>query len=235
MLASHRLVCEPVALTVLYHSQSSIPRTTTVEGDFGSTEPLPHEMSGDGTRDSSVLPSPSSTSPLVQEGRRSMSVHFDLRATIAHLIEQRQDLSEHETAAVWYSKAEYFDIQNEVLATLKVISAGFTNPDRGNFCYRGLEYKTPEMRQRRASNVIVSYKAVFSAQRLLRKKKKQSSDHGSDDTDDTLIARTYQACSRQCQADAHLVGIWDARATSLLWREDQSPKIPRRTCWAKAG
>jgi hypothetical protein len=161
--------------------------------------------------------------------RRTRAVHFHLAITTEHSISTRwQDLTKKEKSALWYSKSEFSEIREEVDSTLKLLAAGLTDPERVGFCYRGIEYKTPELRKERTSNVVDSLELVFAAQKYLRQRKTPS------DSYDTLIARKYRSCTEKCEVDAHRRGIWDAKSVNLLWRQDKSPKLPSRRKYAKA-
>jgi hypothetical protein len=161
--------------------------------------------------------------------RRAIAVHFDLTITTEHSIPTRwQDLTKEETSALWYSKTEFSEIREEIDSTLKLLAAGLTDPERVGFCFRGIEYKTPELRKQRVSNVTNSLWVVIAAQKYLRERKTPSARH------DTLIAQKYRSCTEKCEVDAHRRGLWDAKSVDLLYHQDQSPKLPRRK-YAKAG
>jgi hypothetical protein len=159
-------------------------------------------------------------------------VHFDLAVTTEHSIPRWQDLTKEERSALWYSRSEFAEIREEIDSTLKLLAAGLTDPERVGFCFRGIEYKTPELRKQRASNVINSLKVVFAAQKYLQQRKTES--WSPSDKCDTLIARKYRSCTEKCEVEAHRRGLWDAKSVDLLWHQDQFPKLPRRK-YAKAG
>jgi hypothetical protein len=172
----------------------------------------------------------------VDAGPSNSLVAFDLNATIEyHVIPRRQDLTQDTISTIWYKKVDYTEIRDEIEHTVKLMTAGLTDPERVGFCYRGLEYKTPEIRRKRCRNITTSIKVVLKTQNQLLYPRNNFNEYLEEDQDVTeLIARRYSAISKQCASDAHCAGVWDARCVILMWRTDKMPTIPRRT-WAKAG
>lgn len=86
---------------------------------------------------------------------RKRIVRFSRHATQAHSI-SRQDFSVQEINEVWYTKAEYTEIREEIRSTIKLLRAGLTDPERIGFCYRGLEHKTSKRGKHRSLNIVES-------------------------------------------------------------------------------
>jgi len=156
---------------------------------------------------------------------RRTIVRFDMESTIYHETYSRKDWTSKEIQAIWYSREDFDDILDEVETTVKIISAGLTDPDRGDFCFRGLENEPPDIRERRKGDKQASHRAVFDAQ-------KQGT--AADPMMEKLISQIYSCHTRQAAIDAQRTGLWDQRIAGLIWREDLTPTMPKRT-WAKAG
>ena len=149
--------------------------------------------------------------------------------TQERLIERREDLTVAEIEAVWYTKSEYADMREEVSATVKLIRAGLTDPERVGFCYRGLEYKAANVGQIRSENMDKAFGAVFAAQRRGVRKSVPS------ERLELIIAKKYEGCAAVCQHQARKVGEWDAKNVELMWRSrDETPKPPARRRTARA-
>ena len=145
-------------------------------------------------------------------------------------VDRRHDLLEEEIRAIWFDESDFKAINEETDATVKLLKAGLTDPERAGFCFRGLEQQSPFLSRHRLNDIDRSIKAVVKMQNRLK-------SQGIAETDlDDSIAKHYQSITKQFQVDAHRIGLWDARVAHLLWRirTDECPKVPRRK-WAKAG
>lgn len=158
--------------------------------------------------------------------RRQRTVRFSRDATQEHTIGQCQNLSVQEINERWYNQEEYEEIRQENHSTVKLLRNGLTDPERVGLCYRGLEHKTMERRRQRSINVIQSLDSVLLEQKRIQLKGSKP--------DPRAIANSYSAISKQCQNDAHRIGVWDEKNVQVLWRirGDHLPRMPRRT-WAK--
>jgi hypothetical protein len=190
------------------------------------------------------------------------SVHFCHPDTTTHVSSNINDWTEEEVRATWYSKSEYEQFYLDVDDTLDVLAAGLLDLERGGYCFRGLEYKTSDVRKLRKINMKRSKSIVFRIQsrydrsRNRRRRQQEDSKESGDDTsfctsssgssaDDYKasrrdkerqeIADAYAECCLSSRMEAHRMGIWDAKAASIMWRQDSVPILPRRTTWAKAG
>ena len=115
--------------------------------------------------------------------------------------------------------------------TAKFGQSGHVNPEKFGFCYRGLEHKLSDQRQRRNELMHKGFEAVFLTQYNLRMT-------GLSSKNSTLISQVYGMEAFPAQLEAHKRGIADAEEARLSWiaprKADRAPQIPRRT-WARAG
>ena len=174
--------------------------------------------------------------------------------TVEHIVPALRNMGEDEIQAVWYTKSEYNTIREEMEYTLKLVSAGLTDPERAGFCYRGIEARTDAMRQIRSQVIEQSIHAVLAAQEEVlstedggvTELEDTSSSSGSSSYDSELrderaiiISKLYKEYTIRSEMEAKRRGQWDERSAILLNRKqggDESPRKPsRRTTWAKAG
>jgi hypothetical protein len=145
-------------------------------------------------------------------------------------------------ARCWYNKCEYKEIRNDNYETLKLQKKGHTDPERFGHCFRGLECKLNENRQRRNQHMTNAIEAVLTTQAF------------DDDICPTLVAKIYREQTEQCQMEAWRRGLWDAtnsesyvcaitncqQASQVVvvvrQGDDVAPKVPKRHgTWARAG
>ena len=165
--------------------------------------------------------------PLRGNSRRDKKVQFSTDKNILYRVQSALDLVEH-ADIVWYSKEEYKEIRSDIVETVRKLKSG--EPEElPEFCYRGLEYKLPKNTEKRRYNLGRSEHIVWVCQ--------------NERTDADVLARRYSDHARQCQRDAHVMGVVDAKeaqlddctpvTTAAEMRKDLAPTMPRRT-WAAA-
>ena len=162
--------------------------------------------------------------------RRRKVVTFDLERTQLYGVPMVCDLPRQVVNASWYGKDEYTEMKAANDRTAKLYHSGHLDPEKFGFCYRGLEHKMSDYRQRQNDHMNKGFEAVLLTQDDLR-------IAGIQTKHSTLISHVYGMEAFPAQLEAHERGIADAKDVERTWivasNSDRAPQIPRRT-WARA-
>ncbi len=114
-----------------------------------------------------------------------------------------RNFTETETSGSWYSVEELDSIKEECHHSVNLSIHGKLRPDMvNNWCFRGLEFRTPEGARSRRDNKNLAWNWVLEEQENQYKL-------GMFDAEE--IARKYRKVSVACHEAAHVLALEDAR------------------------
>jgi hypothetical protein len=116
------------------------------------------------------------------------------------------DISDEEFHAAWYSKNEFKFIQACVryeATRLSTMPGLLPHNDSGEYCLRGIEFRSPQASFERKKNKIAAREAVLAASYYY-------------DDDAEYLAQVYSSYSRPCQKAAHEFAIQDEKEANNI-------------------
>jgi hypothetical protein len=168
------------------------------------------------TMDSSCRSAESATSSsFILTDDSSSGVRFDLASTICITVKAIDDLKDYERRAAWYDRDGYNVIAGANTLTAKLMKIGRENPESFGHCYRGLEHRMTEVRQRRDESITRACQAVFEEQS--RQVLKTTSRN---------MAKAYRLSTLTCLERALALAESDAQAAAAYQKEYASHTPP---------
>ncbi len=158
--------------------------------------------------------------------RVMFSEQVSMRFTIA-----RQDISQTEHSATWYSKLDFEDMTKACFKEIMKLERGKCLKKEKKYCARGIETSTRLASAAKAMNRCLACNVVLDEQSRQRREGIQEVDY---------LACIYHSATSSCQLWANVVGLSDQRAAEEMHDSDddddpeRSPGGSQRQMMGKA-
>jgi hypothetical protein len=137
----------------------------------------------------------------MNQSKKAVSFH---EAVCVYPCLHYMNFTDRELSDSWYNAQEMEEINAECTSTLQLLSRENVQLSKSNsfWCFRGLEFRTPEGAKRRQENKYLAWDTVMSV---------QETQSMTGEFNDEAIAHTYSQVSAACREAATILALEDAR------------------------